>query len=192
MKIRQGITSLSIPLLLAACGMDAQLPSAEETEATLDSAALVSALTEDGDDPVSDISVDGAEEEVAHPRMHRRAHKLHRVCSVLAHRERVIERFDADGDGALSDEERTALKEAFEGRKERRGGKGGKAGKGRPAHRRGDMGPPEEGDSTEPAAEGEAEGFLKDWQGRYAEAYPEESERASFFITRPGPRADRM
>ena len=38
-------------------------------------------------------------------------------------------------------------------------------------------------------AEGEAEEFLKQWQGRYATEYPEESARASFFITRPGPRA---
>ena len=34
-----------------------------------------------------------------------------------------------------------------------------------------------------------AERFLKEWQARYKQAYPQESKAANFFLTRPGPSA---
>ena len=40
--------------------------------------------------------------------------------------------------------------------------------------------------------EDEAEQFLADWQKRYATANPQESTRASFFVTRPGPAAEEI
>ncbi|NIA07609.1 MAG: galactokinase [Actinobacteria bacterium] len=41
-------------------------------------------------------------------------------------------------------------------------------------------------------AEGDAVAFLRRWQGRYSAEYPQESKSASFFVTRPGPAADRL
>ena len=38
-------------------------------------------------------------------------------------------------------------------------------------------------------AGGKAEQFLEEWKARYRAAYPEEGKPASFFVTRPGPRA---
>jgi len=35
----------------------------------------------------------------------------------------------------------------------------------------------------------QADSFLADWRARYAQAYPHEAERATFFATRPGPAA---
>ena len=40
--------------------------------------------------------------------------------------------------------------------------------------------------------EKDAATFLKRWKARYRESYPQESERASFFVTRPGPSAERL
>ena len=37
-----------------------------------------------------------------------------------------------------------------------------------------------------------SQGFLEQWRDRYGQAYPQESKAATFFVTRPGPAANRL
>ncbi|MBI2375728.1 MAG: hypothetical protein HYV07_17160 [Deltaproteobacteria bacterium] len=106
MKLQHLIYSAAAAGMISGCAGTDALSTAEEN-------ATYSAAVTQGGDPLTGIPGDSA---APGPRDEGSDEALHRDCSVDAVHDRLVARYDTDGDGELSDTERAALEANFDGR----------------------------------------------------------------------------